>query len=146
MSSHRVGGWEGHTAKFVVGNRAQRCDCHKLAGFWWVGGCVVLRADHVLWPFWSRTILRAILKDLPPTQRCIVSVSFDVSAIGSASVQQFYTKCHLIVWAGGRVTLQSLCGGNTMTIRELGLRRGSKAEGLVESSRILAFGTVVMHE
>ena len=23
----------------VVGNRAQRCDCHKLAGFWWVGGC-----------------------------------------------------------------------------------------------------------
>ena len=45
----------------MVENRAQRCDCHKLAGFWWVGGCVVLRADHVLWPFWSRTILRAVL-------------------------------------------------------------------------------------
>ena len=28
----------------------------------WQGG-VVLRADHVLWPFWSRTILRAILKE-----------------------------------------------------------------------------------
>ena len=23
-----------------------------------------MRADHVLWPFWSRTILRAILKDV----------------------------------------------------------------------------------
>ena len=32
-------------------------------------------------------------------------------AIGSASVQQLYTKCHLIVWAGGRVTLQSLWRG-----------------------------------
>ena len=29
-----------------------------------MGGGVVLRADHVLWPFWSRTILRAILKTL----------------------------------------------------------------------------------
>ena len=76
-------------------------------GFGGWGG-VVLRADHVLWPFWSRTILCAILKDLPPTQRCLGSVYFDVSAIGSASVQQLYTKCHLIVWAGGRVSLQSL--------------------------------------
>ena len=42
--------WEGLAAKFVVGNRAQRCDCHKLARFWWVGEGVVLRADHVLWP------------------------------------------------------------------------------------------------
>ena len=24
---------------FFVGNRAQRCEGHKLAGFWWVGGC-----------------------------------------------------------------------------------------------------------
>ena len=32
-------------------------------------------------------------------------------AIGSASVQQFYSKCHLIVWAGGRVSLQSLWWG-----------------------------------
>ena len=38
------------------------------------GGGVVLRADHVLWPFWSRTILCAILKDLPPTQRCLGNV------------------------------------------------------------------------
>ena len=31
---------EHHRADlFFVGNRAQRCDCHKLAGFWWVGGC-----------------------------------------------------------------------------------------------------------
>ena len=72
------------------------------------GRGMVLRADHDLWPFWSRTILCAILKDLPPTQRCIVSVSFEVSAIGSASVQQLYSKCHLIVWAGGRISLQSL--------------------------------------
>ena len=57
-------------------HRAQRCECHKLAVFWWVGGWVggwwwwwwgggvVLRADHVL-PFWSRTILRAVLKEQP---------------------------------------------------------------------------------
>ena len=46
----------------------------------------------------------------------------------------------LTAWA------KDLAGGNTKTIRELGLRRGSKADGLVESSRILVFGTAVMHE
>ena len=29
----------GLTARFVVGNRAQRCDRHKLAGFGGWGGC-----------------------------------------------------------------------------------------------------------
>ena len=46
-----------------MGNRAQRCDCHKLAGFWWVGGvwsCVqIMSCGH----FGSRTILCAILKE-----------------------------------------------------------------------------------
>ena len=115
MSSHRVGGWEGLAAKFVVGNRAQRCDCHKLAGFWWVGGVWSLRADHVLWPFWSRTILCAILKDLPPTQRCLGSVYFDVSAIGSASVQQLLqnviSSCGRVVGSRCKVCVFSFFGG-----------------------------------
>ena len=100
MSSHRVGGWEGLTAKFVVGNTAQRCDCHKLAGFWWVGGvrsCVQISCS---WPFWSSMSLRATLKDLPLTQRCVGSVYFDVSVVGSASVQQLYTN---VISSCGRV-------------------------------------------
>ena len=47
MSSHRVGGWEGLTAKFVVGNRAQRCERHKLARFLVGGRDEVLRADFM---------------------------------------------------------------------------------------------------
>ena len=47
-------------SEIVVANRAQRCEIHKLAVVWWVGGmwfCVRI----LCWlPFWSRTILRAI--------------------------------------------------------------------------------------
>ena len=70
MSSHRVGGWEGLTAEIVVMNRAQRCEMHNRVVFRWVGGsaCRVL-----LLPFWSRATLRATLKDLPPTQRCVAA-------------------------------------------------------------------------
>ena len=80
----------------------------------WEG--VVLRADHVLWPFWSRTILRAILKDLPPTQRCLGSVYFHVSAIGSASVQQLYTN---VISSCGRVG-----GAHCKVCVKLGTTRG----------------------
>ena len=44
----------------LVVNRAQRCELHNLALFWWVGGsaCRVL-----LWPFWSRATLHATFKE-----------------------------------------------------------------------------------
>ena len=48
----------------------------------------------------DRMFLREFLKDLPPTQRCLGSVYFDVSAIGSASVQQLYTN---VIPSCGRV-------------------------------------------
>ena len=75
--------------EFLVTNRAQRCEMHKLALSWWVGG-MLLRAEFMLLPFWSRTILRAILKDLPPAQLCVRTCTVMMGAIGSASVQQLY--------------------------------------------------------
>ena len=63
-------------------------------------------------PFWSRTILRVILKDLPPTQRYVRTCAVDRSANGSASVQQLYQKRshHLLLRVGGRDSLQDCVG------------------------------------
>ena len=67
MSSHQ-GGRAGVTAWFVVPNRAQRCEYHKLAVFLVGGRDVVLRADLVLVAILVKTILRANLKtSLPPS-------------------------------------------------------------------------------
>ena len=108
MSSHQ-GGWEGLTAKFVVGNRAQRCERHKLGEFWWVGGvwsCVqIMSCCH----FGQDNPARNF-EDLPPTQRCVGSVYSEGLRIGSASVQQLYTN----VISSGRVggTHCKVCGIN----------------------------------
>ena len=41
-----------------VGNRAQRCDCHKLAVVWWEGGMRSYVQISCLSPFWTRMFLR----------------------------------------------------------------------------------------
>ena len=57
---------------YLVANRAQRCEIHKLAVVWWVGGIWSCVRISCWLPFWLRTILRAILKDChgcPPSLR-----------------------------------------------------------------------------
>ena len=48
------------TQKINVGNRAQRCDCHKLAEVWWEGGMRSNVQISCLSPFWTRMFLREI--------------------------------------------------------------------------------------
>ena len=50
-------------------------------GMW---SCVQIMSCH----FGQERFCAQFLKDLPPTQRCVGSVYFDVGAVGSASVQQ----------------------------------------------------------
>ena len=96
-----LGGRAGTTAWFVVGNRAQRCERHKLAEFWWVGGKCGLACRSCLVAILVKTILRAILKDLPPTQRCVGSVYSEgvrLEALQFSSIEKDVSSSG---WAGG---------------------------------------------
>ena len=48
---------------FLVGNRAQRCDCHKLAEVWWEGGMRSNVQISCLSPFWLKNVSARNLKE-----------------------------------------------------------------------------------
>ena len=63
---------------------------------------MVLRVDLMLVAIWSRTSLRAILKDLPPTRRCVGNMYNDVGC----DWKRFYSAALIkdiptSGWAGG---------------------------------------------
>ena len=47
-------------SRCLVGNRAQRCDCHKLAEVWWEGGMRSNVQISCLSPFLDKNVLREI--------------------------------------------------------------------------------------
>ena len=70
---------------------------------------MVLRADLMLVAIWSRTSLRAILKDLPPTLRCVGNVYSEVGCNWKRFYSAALTKRYPDILVGGRASLQRLC-------------------------------------